>query len=692
MSAGQWTVSATGTDSVTTGTARTGLFGSTSVTSQTVPSGTYRLSEIVNPAGVAGFERTGLACRDTTSNTALTVSSSDDVTLPDGHAVTCTFTNTYRTGSVYLRKALADPAGGYAGHITTDTWTIQYDCGTVNGMAYASSAAVSVGGRATISGIPVGLTCSAWESTPTGNLADSSFHWLTPTVSNPVTVSTSSTPTLTVTNSIARSTGTLRVAKTVAPGPGVTPGYTGGGLRTFAIAYACTLDGRTVASGTVAVPNGATRDVTVPAGASCTTSETAPATQSGDFSAGYYQWSAVSIDKPTVSVAESAIATVTVTNTYTIATVPLTLSKSVVGPGGSARTGYTAGDDTFTIAAQCGDGRTYTATVADGGSTTIQVPRGVVCVLNEASTADNVNESRLDADHDWNPSATRYVDAQGATLPQNSVSTGTDGASATVINQTQMSYGGIAVAKEVAPDAGPVSANTTFTFSVACNAPARGASVNYTASVTLKAGEVWRNTNDPVPAGTDCTVTEQDVAGTSTGLSDASYQWSTTGWRIEYGQEHNNTSGSGTSTLVTAHAASSDAAHPFPRVTFTNTWTRVYGAFGVDKVLGTLADAPAIGTTLTYAGTWTCVYGSGATAITATGRWSRAGVAVGRREEFVAYAAGALESVGLSAAGLGALACRSDIFSSHQTCDVAPGSDVSTGRGIEGGMRSGVSD
>ncbi|AYD89306.1 hypothetical protein D5R93_03165 [Actinomyces lilanjuaniae] len=85
-----WTLTATGTDAATAGTVVSGTSGSSEVTSQVVPSGTYLLSED-SPEGYQAYGRDSTRCV-TAAGEQLDVAQ-DSVTLSDGADVTCTVTN-----------------------------------------------------------------------------------------------------------------------------------------------------------------------------------------------------------------------------------------------------------------------------------------------------------------------------------------------------------------------------------------------------------------------------------------------------------------------------------------------------------------------------------------------------------------------------------------------------------------------
>lgn len=626
VTADKWTMTGRGTDTVTTGTVVAGRSGTTAATSQIVPSGTYRLSEVLNPTGIAGFVRTGLSCVNNATGATVAVSSTDDVTLADGANVTCTYTNDYRTGALTVSKTLLDQDGnkialdsdtdGYTGD---GTFTLNWSC-TANGVTRSGSVDVTANGSpvTAASDLPIGLSCTVTEADDQldqDDLADPSYSWLSYQSSAAVTITDGGTQSLAVTNQMHRDTGTLTIGKTVSPEDGVPAGaYVGSTTRTFPISYECTSAGDVVASGTVDVANSQTEDVTVPAPSECTISEDVPSVQTGDFSASYFQWSSSAPDQDSVAVDVDGSSTITEVNRYTIDTVPLTVGKKVVGPGGTiaspGTTGYNGtASDTFSITVTCPAVGTQTVAVANDATSTVQVPRGAACTVNEPNNATNYDDSRLAADFDWDPAATTY---DGTTSGAVTV-TSDDGKTVTVVNPTKLSYGGIAIAKAIDPtDSSGLAASATFSFDVVCYAPGvdptnpGSATATYTTTATIGLTGIWRTPANTLQAESSCLITEHDLTGTSTGFVNESYTWTGSSWTINFGKEHDGQTGTG-SAVVTAHARSANADHPFPRVTFTNTYSRQTATLRVKKLLD-LPDGTTIDTH-TYTGTFYCNLG-----------------------------------------------------------------------------------
>ncbi|MFD4958259.1 choice-of-anchor K domain-containing protein [Microbacterium sp. NPDC058389] len=112
--------------------------------------------------------------------------------------------------------------------------------------------------------------------------------------------------------------GDLVIAKTVTPRDG-TPaaGFTGGDTRSFDIAYACTLDGTTVAHGTAPVTTSTPATVTgLPAGAECAVTGEDVSAATGDFADDTFAWDGYTVSAAAVVVTTDAAATLTVDNRF----------------------------------------------------------------------------------------------------------------------------------------------------------------------------------------------------------------------------------------------------------------------------------------------------------------------------------------------------------------------------------------
>lgn len=112
--------------------------------------------------------------------------------------------------------------------------------------------------------------------------------------------------------------GDLVIAKTVTPRDG-TPvaGFTGGGTRSFDIAYACTFDGATVAGGTAAVTTATPATVTgLPVGAECAVTGEKVSALAGDFADDTFAWDGYTVSAASTAVTAGEAATLTVDNRF----------------------------------------------------------------------------------------------------------------------------------------------------------------------------------------------------------------------------------------------------------------------------------------------------------------------------------------------------------------------------------------
>ena len=209
VDAKSWTLSATNTSD---GTIVDGVTGAASVTSRVLPVGTYRLAESEGPLG---FAQTGLTCKDA-AGAAVPVTNSQ-VALADGADVTCTFTNTFTTGSFEIVKEIQDPTRGYTGAPGAG-FPIAWSCGDIGGKTFAGTLDVVPGTPAVVNGIPVGATCVVTEEKPTIPLNTTSHIWVDPVISPAsITVSGSAVARVVVTNRVSQ-VPTFAVSKANADG------------------------------------------------------------------------------------------------------------------------------------------------------------------------------------------------------------------------------------------------------------------------------------------------------------------------------------------------------------------------------------------------------------------------------------------------------------------------------------------
>lgn len=274
--------------------------------------------------------------------------------------ITCTFTNTYQPkGTLTLVKSVQ------SGSAAPASWTLSASGPTPISGASGSNAVTN-------QTVNTGDYTLA-ESGPTGYVQVGSWSCTGASVSgSTVTITDNATAVCTVTNRFA--TGSLQIRKIVS---GPAAGAPASSYR-FSGTYNCgTGFSGSFSTLTTAAP------VTVsgiPAGSSCVVTETAPTGSSGLANTSYTWTGTPSYDPgPSVTVADNATSTVTITNTFAQNTGSLVLAKVVQARDGTDQTGYTGGTSrVFPIS--------YTCTL--GGSTTAS---GTVNVtIGQTATVDNI--------------------------------------------------------------------------------------------------------------------------------------------------------------------------------------------------------------------------------------------------------------------------------------------------------------
>ena len=400
-----WTLTATGSAAPPpAGAVISGPSGSTPVTSQRVPAGTYTLSEAGTGAAATGYVQVGDWSCQRAGGGAVAVTGGT-VTLPDVAAtsatanVTCTATNRLATGSLRISKLVDAPAGAYTGG-TTKTFSGTYSCGTGFTGPFTT---LTTGTPVVVANVPAGRTCTVTENAPTGGLANASYAWIAPTFSEqPVTISDQGTAQVTITNRVEQSFGTFALTKAIV-GPSDTVGYTGGTTRVFPVAYTCTLTGGPTTSGTLnlTTAQAVSPAAPIPTGSVCTFTETLT-TQPGDFADPSYVWTGSAVSPTSVTIANSTTATATITNTFTRQLGSLVITKAVAGDG------YLGGTTpNFTVLYSCSTGFEGSVTIANGASATVGgLPAGMTCAVQEVPPAPGLLSPAFTwGTPTWSPSA-----------------------------------------------------------------------------------------------------------------------------------------------------------------------------------------------------------------------------------------------------------------------------------------------
>ena len=249
-------------------------------------------------------------------------------TITTGGTATITAQNSFtrQTGSFAITKALTDPDSVVAsGRLFTGTYT----CDPQTGADITGTWSVEEGDTQTVTGIPLGSSCSIDEDALTvAPSADPSYSWGAPTYSPSTVTTTGGTVNITATNVVTQGTGSFTIAKALA---GTSSVVTVG--RHFTGTYSCAT-GSTPITGTWDVTTTASQTVSgIPAGASCSiTEDTLTVAPSSTDSS--YLWTAPSYSPSAVTITDGGSVTITATNTVRRALGNLQLVKVLDDPFG----------------------------------------------------------------------------------------------------------------------------------------------------------------------------------------------------------------------------------------------------------------------------------------------------------------------------------------------------------------------
>jgi hypothetical protein len=326
----------------------------------------------IGETSLSGWTLSSIACVVSSPNGgSQTVSSpSVSINLKEGENVSCTFSNQQDFGSLKISKSFNALTSGFSG-----SFSIAYDCN--DGTTHDGTVSLTAGTFQVIGSIPIGTTCVVSE--PTLPSAPTGWTFGTPTLSDSqaatddgtvVITAKNTTYEVTVTNTITRDKGYLKISKVFDP---LTSGFVG----TFAIKYNC-------GAGDVTVNLAAGGNTTVgpfDTGTSCAVTEpTLPTAPTG--------WTfgtpSISGSPATITKGDAAAAVgVTVTNSISRDLGNLRITKTVVG-GSSGFTG------SFSVDVICGgDGGTYLDRIINypspGAITIANIPTGNTCTVTEDS-------------------------------------------------------------------------------------------------------------------------------------------------------------------------------------------------------------------------------------------------------------------------------------------------------------------
>ena len=510
---------------------------STPYTSPDIPAGTVCTVTETQPSG-------NLANSSWTWNPPAYPDGSS-VVIADGTLPTVTVRNTFaqRTGALTLGKLVQPrpgaPVAGFTGGART--FPLAYDC-RIGGVTVASGTVnVANGGTATVDGLPATSVCALSEvlALQPGDFTDPSLAWDgNGWTATSVTVVADQSRSATVTNFFTKQTASLTLAKLVQGG-----GYTGGAGKNFTIDWDCG-----TASGSVALANGGSQTVTVPASSACAVTERDPV---GNLDAAH-EWGAPTYTGLTDGVAvvpPGGSAVVTVTNH----TVPIFGAVSVTKELTGATEGVRA-RATFSVTVACdqpaeGTSGSYSETFAleaNVTQTTPHLPVGTSCTVTEGPLPPL---GLVDDSYAWGPAP-----------PPQTVTVGPKGTvtAVTVTNVVERAFGSLDVTKLVDGLNGVDGAQTTFSGTWTCATADETASGTWTRTgagpATMAGGA------DRILLTSTCTVTEDDPAPPVPG--DPSYAW-------------------GAKTI--GGSVTLTAAQPHGNITVRNQVVRVTGTFAVTK-------------------------------------------------------------------------------------------------------------
>ncbi|WP_036950334.1 DUF5979 domain-containing protein [Luteimicrobium xylanilyticum] len=454
-------------------------------------------------------------------------------------AVTVTNTATLQRGGFTIDKTVAGDSGA-----STTTFDIGWQCSAEN-LDGDDSGTVHLtgGGSETITGFPVGTTCTFTEPAPD----DDHGTWASAVDPTSLVIEEGdgTSQVVTVMNTFTHAVGGFTIRKTVTGDPGAS-------TTTFTGTWTCdapNADGRS--SGTWSLSDGGRLGLDgFPTGTTCSVAEDTPTDDNGTWT------SSIDPSGPfTITEGDASARVVTVTNTFTHAVGGFSIVKTVTGDDGASTTTFT-GRWTCDAADAQGDS-SGTWSLEDGGTVAFDgFPTGTTCSVTEDRPTDDNGT--------WSSS----IEPEGDFVI-------TEGTSATqvvrVTNTFTSTVGGFQVSKLVRGDDG--ASVDTFTIDWSCDQP--NADGRSSGSVTLHAGDE----SDPItgfPVGTTCTITEPAV-------DDPSGTWAATI----------------TPATVTI---GSEGTSEIAAVTVTNTFTASRGGFTIQKEV---TGDPGASTT-SFAIDWRC--------------------------------------------------------------------------------------
>nr|CAA6799800.1 MAG: Unknown protein [uncultured Thiotrichaceae bacterium]CAA6799806.1 MAG: Unknown protein [uncultured Thiotrichaceae bacterium] len=426
--------------------------------SDSIPAGTSCTVNETSPTAPGGF-----------TYGAAQYSPSQTVTVQDGNTITVTTTNPLQqaSGSLSISKNVTGEPAGFS----SPGFSIVVDC---SDNSFDQTVTVQDGQTQTINNIPAGTTCSLTE--PTLPSPPSGYAYGTPTISpSSVTIQAGSAVSVTVTNPLQQTVGSLQITKNVTGQP------SGFSSPDFDILVDCSDD---TFDQTVTLQAGGSQTINnIPAGTTCTITEpTQPGAPTN------YNYDTPVISPSGVTIQDTQTVSVSVTNPLVQGQGNLEISKVVTGQP----SGFSSPD--FDILVDCSDDTfDQTVTLQAGGSQTINnIPAGTTCTITEPTQPGAPTNYNYD---------TPVISPSGVTIQD------TQTVSVSVTNPLVQGQGNLEISKVVTGQPSGFS-SPDFDILVDCSDD------TFDQTVTLQAG--GSQTINNIPAGTTCTITEPTQPGAPT--------------------------------------------------------------------------------------------------------------------------------------------------------------------------------
>ncbi len=251
-------------------------------------------------------------------------------TVTTGGTVTLTAQNSFtrQTGSFAITKTLTDPTSVVAsGRVFTGTYT----CEPQSGADITGTWSVQAGATQTVTGVPLGSSCSIAEDalTTAPSSTDPSYVWSAPTYSPSSVTTTGGTVSITATNTVTREVGSIAVDKVLSD-----PDSVVGSSRAFTGTISCTVGTPSPNTWSVTAAGAPVVFSGIPAGSVCTIAEDALTVPPSSTDSSYVWRPSTFLTPNVITVGAGATATVQVFNEVRRALGNLELIKVLDDPFG----------------------------------------------------------------------------------------------------------------------------------------------------------------------------------------------------------------------------------------------------------------------------------------------------------------------------------------------------------------------